>query len=145
MAEETLTPEQEQALRALWEEKALARVATVTPSGAPHVVPIWWELLDGRVRIVTTRTSAKVRNLEADPRVAVTIDVDRLPYRSVRLSGTAHLHTDGMADSITRMSVHFWGEEKGGAFAKGWVAEADETSIVVEVVAESVRVSIEEG
>jgi PPOX class probable F420-dependent enzyme len=145
MAERALSPEQETALTALWDERALARVATVTPSGDPHVVPIWWELRDGRVRIVTTKDSRKLRNLEASPRIAVTIDVDSMPYHGVRLSGTARLHQEGMADSIRRMSVHFWGGERGGAFARGWLADAERTSIVVEVVPDSVVVFREEG
>lgn len=143
--ERRLTPAEEQALQDLWEVRALARVATVTPVGAPHVVPIWWEFVDGRVRLVTTKASLKVRHLEANPRIALTIDVDSMPYRGVRISGSARLHQDGMLDSIDRMSLHFWGAEHGAAFAAGWKAEAPQTSVVVEVVAESVTAFREEG
>jgi nitroimidazol reductase NimA-like FMN-containing flavoprotein (pyridoxamine 5'-phosphate oxidase superfamily) len=145
MAEHDLTAEEEAALRTLWDEKALARVATVTAAGEPHVVPIWWELRDGRVRMVTYKTSKKVRNLEGSRQIAVTIDVDRMPYHGVRLTGSARQTADAMAESIERMSVHFWGEEQGLPFAKEWIATAADTSTVIEVVPESVVVFREEG
>ena len=58
----------------------MGRLATVDAGGAPHVVPICFALLDGRIYSVvdekpkrTTRLQ-RLRNLEANPRAALLID-----------------------------------------------------------------------
>lgn len=58
--------------------RALARVATVTPEGSPHVVPVGWSydvargvfVLGGRGVLAT----ARARHVRANGRAAVTID-----------------------------------------------------------------------
>jgi PPOX class probable F420-dependent enzyme len=51
-----------------------ARVATTSPDGWPHVVPLWFVWMQGTLLVNTTRGNRTVRNLEADPRAAVSID-----------------------------------------------------------------------
>jgi nitroimidazol reductase NimA-like FMN-containing flavoprotein (pyridoxamine 5'-phosphate oxidase superfamily) len=51
-----------------------ARVATTGPGGWPHVVPLWFVWMQGTLVVNTTRGNRTVRNLEEDPRSAVTID-----------------------------------------------------------------------
>jgi PPOX class probable F420-dependent enzyme len=50
------------------------RLASVSPDGWPHVVPLWFVWSRGTLLVNTTRGNRTVRNLEADPRAAVTID-----------------------------------------------------------------------
>ncbi len=66
--------------RAFIQRASVGRLATVDAGGAPHVIPICFVLLDGRVYSVidekpkrTTRLQ-RLRNLEANPRVALVID-----------------------------------------------------------------------
>ena len=66
--------------RAFIRRASVGRLATVDAGGAPHVVPICFVLLDGRIYSVvdekpkrTTRLQ-RLRNLEANPRVALVID-----------------------------------------------------------------------
>jgi PPOX class probable F420-dependent enzyme len=54
-----------------WER--VARVATVGPDGAPHVVPVC-PALDGDVLVFASDENAKLRNLRADPRCAAVFD-----------------------------------------------------------------------
>ena len=51
-----------------------ARVASIAPDGWPHVVPLWFVWMEGTLLVNTTRGNRTVRNLQADPRSAVTID-----------------------------------------------------------------------
>ncbi len=51
-----------------------ARVATIAPDGWPHVVPLWFVWRQGTLVVNTTRGNRTVRNLQDDPRSAVTID-----------------------------------------------------------------------
>jgi PPOX class probable F420-dependent enzyme len=71
----------------LLERPLLCTLATVKPSGQPQSNPMWFEW-DGRtVRFTHTSTRAKYRNLQNDPRAAVSIfDADN-PYRYLELRG----------------------------------------------------------
>ena len=62
-------------------EARVARLATVRPDGAPHVVPVTFALLDDD-RVVTavdakpktTQQLQRLANVEADPRVGLLVD-----------------------------------------------------------------------
>jgi nitroimidazol reductase NimA-like FMN-containing flavoprotein (pyridoxamine 5'-phosphate oxidase superfamily) len=71
-------------VRRLLDRPNYAHVATLLPDGAPHV----WVYLEGdNVAILTGPDSRKSRNLERDPRVAISvIDLDQ-PYASVLIRG----------------------------------------------------------
>jgi PPOX class probable F420-dependent enzyme len=73
----------------LAERGHLARIATVQPSGAPSVVPVWFIHENGRILITPRKHSAFLANLRADPRAAVTIDEDAGRYRKVLVEGSA--------------------------------------------------------
>jgi PPOX class probable F420-dependent enzyme len=62
-------------------------VATVMPDGSPHTVTVWLGVEDGRVVFFTQPTSRKARNLEHDPRVAITITDRANPYRTAWVRG----------------------------------------------------------
>ena len=88
-----LTP----ALRAFVDGARVARLATLTPDGRLHVVPIC-PALDGDRILISTEPTQKTRNLEADPRVGLAFDEydeDWSTLRSVSVSGRATIHRDG--------------------------------------------------
>ena len=68
-----------------------ARFAYTGVDGDPRVVPIgfWWD--GSRLVVCTVPTSAKVRALYRNPRVAVTIDTEGFPPRVLLVRGTANL------------------------------------------------------
>ena len=72
-------------------------LTTLRPDGSPHVTPIWF-VWDARAFwMCTTTTSAKVRNLRADPRVALALqDGDR----PVVAQGEAILHARPFPDPV---------------------------------------------
>ncbi len=63
-------------VRAVLEGRNFAHLATLLPDGSPHSVAVWVGVEDGRPVFFTQPTSRKARNLEADPRVALSV-VDR--------------------------------------------------------------------
>ena len=76
----------------------IARVATAGPGGLPHVVPICQVLVDGRVYFASGTQGRKVKNLEANPQVAVVVDVYSEAWgglRGVMVQGRAALITRG--------------------------------------------------
>ena len=71
-----------------------AKLATVSRSGAPHVMPVWF-VLDGEELVLTTAAeSIKGRNLRRDPRVAVVVDDDTPPFAFVHIRGRASVSED---------------------------------------------------
>jgi PPOX class probable F420-dependent enzyme len=70
------------------------RVATVGRDGMPHVVPVCHVVVDGKVYFGTGSQGQKVRNLEANPHIAVLVDLyseDWTSLRGVMVQGTATL------------------------------------------------------
>jgi PPOX class probable F420-dependent enzyme len=78
-----------QELIAFLTETHLARIATVKPDGSPHVTPVWYLWKAPHLLIAVVNTSLKVRNIQQNPRVAVTIDTESSPARGVIIEGTA--------------------------------------------------------
>jgi len=76
----------------------LARLAYVGSGGRPHVVPIWFAYIDGDIIMVTGPKADKVRAIEANGAVALTIDSSTPPYHVLLIDGDATVEaTDGMA------------------------------------------------
>lgn len=62
-------------LDAFLEEQRIMQVATVGPSGRPHLVPLWYVVDDGpTLRGWTYAASQKAKNLERDPHATCGID-----------------------------------------------------------------------
>jgi hypothetical protein len=73
--------------------------------GAPRVIPIGYVWDGGSFRMWTVPGSAKVGALQADPRVAITIDVPGPPPRVLLVRGRASLSTvDGVPDGYLEAS-----------------------------------------
>src|SRR5436309_15787636 len=53
----------------------VCRVATVGEAGTPHVVPVCHVVIGDRVYFGSGDDARKVRNMSANPRVAVTVDL----------------------------------------------------------------------
>jgi PPOX class probable F420-dependent enzyme len=82
-------------VRRLIDRPNYAHVATLLPDGAPHVVPVWVDLEGDKIAILTGPGSRKARNIERDPRVAISIiDVDH-PYASALIRGRVVERVDG--------------------------------------------------
>jgi PPOX class probable F420-dependent enzyme len=60
-------------VRALLEGANIAHVATVLPDGGPHSAPVWIGTEGDRIAFLTSPGSRKARNLQHDPRVAISI------------------------------------------------------------------------
>jgi PPOX class probable F420-dependent enzyme len=88
----TASPDGEALLPWSWALERLQRshdywVATVTPDGRPHVMPVWGAWRRDGLWFSSANGSRKARNLRAEPRCSVTTDDASEP---VVLEGTAH-------------------------------------------------------
>jgi PPOX class probable F420-dependent enzyme len=74
-------------VRALLEARNFAHLATLMPDGSPHSVAIWVGTEGDNVVFFTQEGSRKARNVQRDPRVALSV-VDRAnPYATAWLRG----------------------------------------------------------
>lgn len=128
MADREMTAEE---MEAFLSEPQLAHIATVRRNGAPHLAPLWYEYVDGKVWIITDDASVKMRNIRHDPRVVVSVASNEEPYCYVLVEGLAEVASRGVYERIRSICVRYWGEERGGAFAEE-IGEAGGT-IVLEI------------
>lgn len=91
-------------VRALFEGPNYAHLATLLPDGAPHSVPLWVGLENDRVAFLTSPGSRKARNVERDPRVAISIAGHDQPYAMALIRGrvTERLEGDQAWEVIDR-------------------------------------------
>jgi hypothetical protein len=69
----------------------MLRLATLDADGMPRNVPIWYVYDEGMIKFTPRARSVFLDNLLRDPRCAMTIDEDPLPYRKVALQGNCQL------------------------------------------------------
>ncbi len=56
------------------ESQKTVQVATINKDGTPHLVPLWFAVIDGEIVLETFTKSQKVVNLERDPRMTVLLE-----------------------------------------------------------------------
>ena len=67
------------------------KVATASLQGQPLCAPVWFILDGDDVVFLTTATTAKGRNLRANPRAALVVDDDSFPFAFVLVRGPVTL------------------------------------------------------
>jgi PPOX class probable F420-dependent enzyme len=85
-----------------------ATMATIGPDGVPHLVAMWFAVIDGEIWFETKAASQKAVNLRRDPRITVLLE-DGLTYdtlRGVSIEGTAEIVED--PDALWAVGVDVW-------------------------------------
>jgi PPOX class probable F420-dependent enzyme len=99
-------------VKRLVERPNYAHIATLMPDGAPHSVPVWIDLDGDNLAFLTGPSSRKARNLERDPRVAISIiDADQ-PNASALIRGQVveRVEGDRAWEIIDRISQKYIGQ-----------------------------------
>jgi PPOX class probable F420-dependent enzyme len=83
-------------IEAFLAEQRRAQVATINADGTPHVVPLSYVVVDGRIALWTDPASKKIANLRRDPRLTCLVEAgDRFAeFRAVQIRGRAELADD---------------------------------------------------
>jgi PPOX class probable F420-dependent enzyme len=100
-------------VEALLVGRNFAHVATLLPDGSPHSVPVWIGVEDGHVVFFTQEGSRKARNVERDPRVAISVVDHERPYLSAYLRGRVVGKREGEAalEVMDRLARRYTGED----------------------------------
>ena len=98
--------------RDLFEKKAFAHLATVSATGAPQSTPVWVDFDGTHVRVNTARGRIKDANLQANPRVALSILDPENPYRYIQVRGRVAEMTEQGADAhIDALAKKYLGQD----------------------------------
>jgi PPOX class probable F420-dependent enzyme len=100
---------EDEVLAFLAEGSRTGKLATASPTGAPHAAPVWF-LVDGKDLVFTTfRDTVKGRNLRANPRAALTADLEAYPHTFVTVRGPVTLdeHPADLVDWATRLAARY--------------------------------------
>ena len=83
-----------------------ATMATVGPEGQPHLVAMWFAVIDGDICFETKAKSQKAVNLRRDPRISVLVEDGQVyeDLRGVSIEGRAEVTDD--ADLLWRIGVN---------------------------------------
>jgi PPOX class probable F420-dependent enzyme len=75
------------------------QLATINQDGTPHLVTMYYVLLDGRITFWTYRASQKARNLARDPRVTCLVEAGEQYFdlRGVQVQGVVRTVEDPAA------------------------------------------------
>ncbi|MGH3678240.1 MAG: pyridoxamine 5'-phosphate oxidase family protein [Mycobacterium sp.] len=90
------------------ERSRTATLATVSPGGQPHLVAMWYAVVDGLIYFETKAKSQKAVNLRRDPTVTVMIE-DGQTYntlRGVSIDGRGEIVDD--PDLLLRVGISVW-------------------------------------
>jgi PPOX class probable F420-dependent enzyme len=94
---------------------AVATVATLDADGSPHLSLAWVGVEDGEIVFGTLDDQHKLRNLRRDPRVALTVQSDRINDWGLReylvITGTARVTEGGAAELLQRLARTYIGPD----------------------------------
>ena len=98
-------------LKALRDPQYFAVVATLKQDGSPHTSMVWIDTDGENVVFNTTKSRAKTRHLERDPRVSVLVFDKDEPYSYFEVEGPATLDDEGADEHITQLSQKYTGKD----------------------------------
>ncbi len=91
----------------------LAHLTTLEPDGSPQVSLVWVGIEDDELVVGHLASGRKIRNLEADPRVAVSIETDRTNPMGLQeylvIRGTARITPGGAPELLQRLAEVYLG------------------------------------
>lgn len=100
-----------EAVKTFLEKPNFAVLATLSQAGGIQATPVWFMYTDGLILINTAKGRAKLRNMQAHPRVVLTIQDRENPYRYVQIQGrVAKFDTGNAAKDIDRLSQRYVGK-----------------------------------
>jgi PPOX class probable F420-dependent enzyme len=117
-----------------------AHLASIDPDGTPHVVPLSYVVIDGKVTFWTDPASRKIANIRRDPRITCLVEAgsEFAEFRAVQLHGRAELGADVETSRRTGLALY---ERAAGALTDEMRAAVDAMAadrVAVTVVPERV-------
>ena len=108
--------------------------ATLNADGSPQVTPVWVDFDGTNVIVNTARGRVKAKNLEREPRVALSIADPENPYRYLGIQGRVVEMTETGGDAhIDKMAKKYLGKDNYPFRAPG------EVRVIVKIAPDKVH------
>ncbi|TGA89265.1 PPOX class F420-dependent oxidoreductase [Streptomyces sp. MZ04] len=120
-----------ESVRALLDGKNFASIATLGPAGGPQNSVVWIKREGDTVLFSSTAGRQKVRNLERDPRISVSVFDLANPYASTEIRGVAEILPDPQKRLPHELSHKYLGIDPPGE-------KEEETRVIVRVIPQKV-------
>ncbi|WP_433201824.1 PPOX class F420-dependent oxidoreductase [Nocardia sp. CA-107356] len=119
----------------------ITTLATIGPNGRPHLIAMWYALIDGELWFETKAKSQKAVNLRRDPRITCMIEAGQTydQLRGVSIEGRAEIVDD--PDKLYAVGVSVW-ERYTGPYSeevRPFVEQMLNKRIAIRVVPERLR------
>lgn len=118
----------------LLRDRGTCYLATTMPDGSPQLTQTWVDT-DGRHLLINTVEGfQKARNIERDPRVAVSVSSSNNPTRYYSIRGRViNATTDGAAEHIESLAQRYLGQPYP------WYGGRDQTRLLLTIAADTLH------
>lgn len=120
-----------ESVRTLLDGKNFASVATLGPGGAPQNSVVWIKREGDTVLFSSTARRQKVRNLERDPRISISVYDLANPYTSTEIRGVAEILPDPEKRLPHELSHKYLGIDPPGE-------KDEEARVIIKVIPEKI-------
>ncbi len=121
-------------LLALLERSSTCYLATTMPDGSPQLTQVWVDTDGTHILVNTVEGHQKARNIERDPRVAVTVSDPSHPSRYHSVRGTViNVTAEGGVEHIEKLSERYLGH------SYPWYGGRDQVRLVVTIAPEKLH------
>ena len=108
-------------------------LATSMPDGSPQLTQTWVDTDGEHILINSVAGFQKIRNIERDPRVALTVSDPQNPARYFAVRGRVlNVTADGAADHIEKLAQRYL----GGPYP--WFGGRDQTRLLITIDAHKI-------
>jgi PPOX class probable F420-dependent enzyme len=123
-------------LIALLRQPSPCFLTTLMPDGSPQMTQTWVDTDGEHVVINTVQGFQKVRNVERDPRVAVSVSDQSRPSRYYAIRGqVVNVTTEGGAEHIDALAQRYLGTPYP------WFGGRDQVRVILTISAERIHAS----
>ena len=120
-------------LLALLRQPSPCYLATLMPDGSPHLTQTWVDTDDEHILINSVAGFQKIRNIERDPRVALTVSDLENPARYFAVRGRVlHVTADGAVNHIEKLAQRYL----GGPYP--WYGGRDQRRLLITIEAHKI-------
>ena len=94
------------------QKTGIAHLASLGPDGEPQSHPVWFHWSNGTLRLSTLRGRQKLKNVERDARIAVSITDPDSPTRYLELRGHATVEADEDRSFVNLLAKRYLGQDE---------------------------------
>ncbi|MGA9869746.1 MAG: PPOX class F420-dependent oxidoreductase [Rhodococcus sp. (in: high G+C Gram-positive bacteria)] len=96
------------------------KLGFVASDGRPLVAPVWFVLEDDMIVFNTGAATAKGKAIARDPRLVLSVDLEKPPYAFVQVQGIAETSEDptDLVATATSIGARYMGEGRAEEFGK---------------------------